>query len=239
MIIKNDLKNTSGIRALSLDIDDTMTHYLPTPQYLADTLDEFNLPYSKDVLLGYFNAIRQFESNVLQTGEFSSDIFIKYLWNNIKILRESDISEVDFKNCLFDKEAFYTKIASGVQEEVALLHHYYRLFCYTKWFREQQQRKLSKHDLLQYIERVYAFEDDSAIKTSQGFETLAINLKHLGINKNEFVHIGDSNIDIEPCESAGIQSILIDYKETKQNLYPMALAVVTEFSDLKRVLARK
>lgn len=236
MILKNDLKNISIIQALSLDIDDTLIRYLPVQEYLLDVLKTFDLPYSKDVMSGYFNSIRQFEDYVLQTGDVSSDTFAKFLWENIKILRQNSVSAIDFKNCLFAKEAKYTKTEANISKEVELLNKYYRLFCYTKWFRENQQRKLIKHDILEFFEKVYSFEDDNTIKTTEGFEKLANDLKNVGINKNEFIHIGDSRIDIEPCESVGIQSVLIDYNKTKEDLYPLASAVITEFSDLKKVL---
>lgn len=239
MILKNNLKNTSGIQGLTLDIDDTLTRFLPTRQYLADTLAEFNLPYSADVLSGYFKTISQFEACLLYGGNASSDAFAKLLWENIKVLKQSGISPIDFKNCLFVKEADYTKPAEGVQVGLESLHQYYRLFCYTKWFREQQEKKLIRHNLLPYIESIYAYEDDRAIKTTQGFESLAAKLREVGISKNGFVHIGDSIADIVPCEKVGIQSILIDYNGKKEELYPSASAVVTEFSDLEEVLLRR
>lgn len=235
MIIKNELQNLEKIKGLIFDIDGTITQWISVPEFLKEMLNEYDLLYSDEVLTQFFNALSQHELHVLTTGEVDSDIYGMYLENNISLLKENHISGIEFKNKMFTKEADNVKVEDHLPEEMKKLASSYSLYCYTNWFYKQAVMKLRKYDLEKYFHEIFAFENQYMKYSKMGFLSI---LSKLELESSEVIHIGDSKCDIDVSQKAGIQSILIDYELNKQDLYSSTSCIVSNFSDIRKVLKK-
>lgn len=235
MIIKNDLK-IADTKMLSFDIDGTITQWTSVPDFLASVLSEYGLSYSDEVMKQFFRAVEWFDMHLVTSSECSEEIYGACLGESIEILKQNGISGMDFRRRMFLKEADFTKTETDIQTSVAKLYQSYDLYCYTNWFKSQALRKLNKYGLTEYFKGIYAYDNNYIKFTKVGF---LIATYGLGLEVENVIHIGDSETDIRPSKLAGIQSILIDYKGNKQDLYDKATAVVTEFRDIPMMLERK
>lgn len=235
MILKNELQ-AQNVKTLLFDIDGTITQWTSVPEFLASVLKEYGLPYKDEVLAQFFRAIEWFESHNLVTSETDPKIYGAFLGECIELLKENGISGNDFRERMFAKEPDFVKVEDNISEKIEALYQKYQLYCYTNWFYAQAIKKLNKYNLTKYFQEIFNFENNYLKCNKVGF---MIILGRLNLKKDELVHIGDSECDILGSKSAGVQSILLDYENKKHELYNSATAVITEFSDISRVLTLK
>lgn len=235
MVIKNNLKITD-IKALTFDIDRTITEWTSVPAFLASVLNEYGLNFNDEVMQQFFRAVKYFDMHLVTTSECSEAVYGECLGESIEILKQNGISGNDFRKRMFLKEADFTKAEDDIQNSIARLYESYDLYCYTNWFYKQALKKLNKYDLAKFFKGIYAYDNNYIKFTKLGFLKI---LSDLSLGKENVIHIGDSKADIIPARNAGLQSILIDYNACKQDLYDKADSVVTEFRDIPIILERK
>jgi len=235
MILKNELK-TNDVKMLSFDIDGTITQWTSVPDFLTSVLAEYNLHYSDEVMAQFFKAVDFFDKHLITSSECTEAMYGFILGDTIELLKQNGISGDDFRRRMFLKEADFTKAEEGIKDSVGILFKNYDLYCYTNWFKNQALKKLDKYGLTEYFKGIYAYDNNYIKFTKVGFLVVTYDL---GLEVENVIHIGDSKVDIEPANDAGIQTILVDYNGNKEDLYRIATAVVTEFRDIPMMLERK
>jgi len=99
-------------------------------------------------------------------------------------------------------------VLDGVEDVLEQLHHHYRLLVLTKGDLLDQERKLEKSGLSKYFQHVEVLSD----KKEKNYAQL---LKHLKINVNEFLMVGNSlKSDVIPILNLGANAIHIPFHTT-------------------------
>ena len=236
MIIKDEITNKEKLKYLCLDIDNTLTRLYSVSKFLSDTLAYFDLPYTSETEIEFLKTIKQLECQSLTTKNYDSDFYAEVFQNNLSILKRNKISGKDFKRQMVKRENNYVIAEDNIKEEIKVLALKYKLYCYTNWEKEQALKKLAKYELIPYFQEIYAFEKNYIKFFRRGFSQI-LTSQH--INSKEIIYIGNIKKDMIASHKTGVQSILIDYDNTKQNLYDKAEGITTEFKDLQRILIKK
>jgi HAD superfamily hydrolase (TIGR01509 family) len=126
----------------------------------------------------------------------------------------------------------YAKLHNGVAETLRTLKQ--DLICVSDWFAKEQLEKLTKVGIEHYFRMLYTCEGQYAKPNKKRFLYI---LKEEGLKAKDCIMVGDSSNDLGAL-SVGIDTILVDYNQNRSNLYERSTAVITEFSDLQKILRR-
>lgn len=229
MVIKDGALN--GIELLIFDIDQTLVDF--------DCFDELVVRIFKEeqveMPVGYWD-------NYLAAVQSAMRVAVDepvFCFNHIaKTLKEKNIDAIDpvhfFKLWIFH-EGNHVKMIPGANTCLDKLSKDYRIVSATNWFYDSQHRKLSKFDLMKYFSKIYTCENVHAKPNILHFMNV---LEQENIEPSKAVMIGDSSADI-PSKELGIRNILFDQHQTKFHLYDSSDVVVTELTDIPKVLAKK
>ena len=99
---------------------------------------------------------------------------------------------------------------------------------YSNQFRSVQLKRLRKYDLDKYFSEIYGWDIIPAKPSKTGIEII-VNSE----NTKDFILIGDSiEVDLEMPDSMGIETILYNSKNIKQNKYKE----IKDIMELKNIL---
>lgn len=244
MIIIDKIPNDKNIKNIFFDIDGTITRWKSVEQFLKAAMEKIGASYSKEALIGLFEAMKERELHALITSEADENIYSALLDYNIPTLQDYGVNGHDLKDAMFEMEADATFISDDVIDEMARLAEMYNLYAYTNWFKKQAIKKLDKYNLTGYFEAIHSPEDTFVKYPKEGFVHL---LYRYNLSPSEVVHIGDSENDIMPASSAGLYTIYLNYgiassDDLTEDIWPLiktADASITEFKDIRRVLTKR
>ena len=242
MIIKDKLYDTSMIKMLIFDVDNTITRWKNVKLFLKKALDNLEIPYSDAALFGLFSAMKERELHSVITGESGYDVYSSLLDFFIPDLKAYGKSGNDLREIMFELEPSETYVSEETVEEIKILSEKYILICYTDWFWRQTYKKLERYGLESFFRAIHSSEDLYVKYSKIGFVYLA---KKYNLSPKEIVHIGDSRNDIYPSSAAGLNSIYLNYQldsegitDEQRKLVDRASATVTQFGDIRKVLTK-
>ncbi len=230
MIIKDNLKNNK-FNILLFDIDGTLVEYTSLSNLVKETLSYFDILPTEKLIINQGKAVGKLLELAEYKKVFSFNMMCEY-WNDYMNLEYYDINSVDLAVKMLNLEVLYLKKVNGVQKTLELLSEEKRMIASTNWFLFSQRRKLDYIGLSEYIKKIYTCELQYAKPSAKHFKRI---LQEENISPDNILMIGDSSTDLS-SEKVGIQSILVDYHNKKENIYDEASCVITEFSDLMKVL---
>ena len=235
MIIKNDI-NPNDMDLLIYDVDGTLVEFKTLQKLLKESFlicDVYEvLDFEKEYLKEYVSSV----SKALNPNEknFSFNKLARSFEKNFTVCRDYKIPGIYYLKVLLDLERKYTKIIDGVKETLPSLYSDYRQVISTNWFGCSQKAKLDKYGLCRYFEKIYSCEENYPKPNERHFKLISDEYK---TSPKRCLVIGDSFTDIGAYQY-GYNTLLVDYRSNKSNLYNNSNAVVTEFSDIKKILKK-
>ena len=153
----------------------------------------------------------------------------------IKVCREFnldlDMDKIERLVGLWNKSWMLAKPYPEVEEVLTELQAKYQLFLISNTDGFSIPQVLSKFKLDQYFEKMYLSYEQGLIKTNP--KMLSKILKENNLNPEDCVVIGDSlESDIFPAKNAGIKTVLVDRKNTRE-YHPKAMSL----TELKTILS--
>ena len=205
----------SGIKTILFDLDDTLfDHRFCTRAALSHlrenyicfngvTLDEFEAEHMK-LLDELMNAVLPGTLSIeeARTERFRR-AFVKF---------EAKVSAEESTNAAGMYRKFYEKswrLSIGAHSLLKNLHGKYKIGIITNNLRSEQEEKLRRCNIIQFIDVMVTSEDTGLTKpTTEMFE---ITLDKLGSRKEETIMIGDSwSADIIGANNSGLKSIWLN-----------------------------
>ena len=153
----------------------------------------------------------------------------------IKVCREFnldlDMDKIERLVGLWNKSWMLAKPYPEVEEVLTELQAKYQLFLISNTDGFSIPQVLSKFKLDQYFEKMYLSYEQGLIKTNP--KMLSKILKENNLNPEDCVVIGDSlESDIFPAKNAGIKTVLVDRKNTRE-YHPKVMSL----TELKTILS--
>lgn len=236
MILKSNINEVHNIKYLVFDIDGTLTRWTSIPGLIQAALNYFGIPYKDDYQELLFKAIAHNEAYTILHGRASYETYGYCCIDNLPVLREYGVSGVNFATKMMELEKHFVYTNNNTKQTLQELALYYRYLGLTNWFLKPALEKLDKCELLTYFDKIYSFETNYIKPSKLSLGRILFDYK---LNLEELIIIGDSKTDMSAARSAEIKSILVDYDNNKQDIWDSADAVITDFSDLKKVLVKK
>lgn len=227
MILKNDLKHKKSHNIF--DIDGTLTFFDGIKDLVSEAMSCYGYNDKCYNELQYKAVHIILEKSIKNKNFFNMDNYVQ-IHKKVMGLKEENAFNV--VNKMLELTSKYTKIFPNVNETLEQLSG--DAICSTNWFKKVQLEKLRKVSIEHYFRRIYTCEGLNAKPSKKHFRYI---LKEEDFNPKNCVMIGDSKSDLG-ASKVGIETILVDYNQNKQELYKDADAVITEFSDLKKILRR-
>ena len=199
--------NTSTVKAIFLDIDDTLLDFNLcadySMHYAADIMG-INLP---DDFLNLFHRINNSLWEKMERGEITNqeiyDTRFNLIFREAHISADGHIFEKEFKNGLHESHI----PVDGAMDLLRYLHPNYKLYAASNGPYEQQKYRLAKADMLSLFEDIFISERVGCSKPMPGFFDVCFSLMP-GIEPGETVMIGDSlTSDIKGAHDYGIPTI--------------------------------
>ena len=232
MILKNNI-NPQTIDLLIYDVDGTLVEFKTLYKLLKESFQIFGIEYKNEYFKEYLNSV----SNALNVNE--KDFCFNKLSNcfekKFAICREYGVSGREYLSVLLNLEYKYTSIIDGVKETLPYLNNNYQQVVSTNWFKDSQIVKLDKYELCKYFKEIYSCEEVYPKPNEKHFQMISDNYM---FDHNRCLVIGDSSSDME-AYYYGYNTLLVDYRNSKKDLYHCSDAVVTDFGDIKKVLEKK
>ena len=235
MIVKNDI-NPNDVDLLIFDVDGTLVRFKTLQKLLKESFiifDVYEVLDEKGYLKEYISAV----SKALNSNEndFSFDKLAKSFEKNFIVCRDYKIPAKDYLRVLLDLEKKYAKIIKGVKETLPYLYDNYEQVISTNWFKDSQVAKLSKYDLCKYFRKIYSCEGVYPKPNKEHFHIISSECE---LDPSRCLVIGDSLSDMK-SHLYGFNTLLVDYRNSKQGIYPYSDVVVNDFKDVRKVLTRK
>ena len=211
------------IKKIIFDVDGTL---LDTEKDCFDTYNEFfkskGLENYIDYTLKIYSIIDKFESETKTYGKNELSSFInEYL--DIEFTRE------DFDNIFKIYQQHSTILDEKINDVLENLSKKYELVTLSKWYVEDQVKRLEKVGLLKYFKEIYGIENAGLKPDKKSFIIACGDYKI-----DECLMVGDSmKSDIGGARQLGMEAILIDPKG--KNKYKNKIKSVVELeSFIKR-----
>ncbi len=227
------------IKVILIDIDDTLLDFRKcAEQAIRQTCLEQSVPYSDEMRLEFFDTTAMLWS-MIEKGTLTKPELYKKRWTLIF----SKLG-IDFNGELFD-QLFRTNFrhvaipVEGAKEMLADLSRSYRLFAASNASYDQQIERLTKADLLSYIEQVFTSESVGYVKPSKEFFEQC--MKEIGhYEKDEILMLGDSlSADISGGKAYGIKTCYFDRGYGAENTSDITPDItVTRLSELKELISK-
>lgn len=227
MVIKDEIQQRKS--TVMFDIDGTLTRFDAIVESDREALSEYGY-VGKEYEARHQLGIR----NLLDKSRVNNNYFT--LENHvIEQQRSMGLSIGDTRNLvgrMLELSIKHSKLHNGVAETLRTLNQ--DLICVSDWFAKEQLDRLTKVGIELCFRKLYTCEGQYAKPNKKRFLYI---LKEEGLKAKNCVMVGDSINDLG-ASSVGIDTILVDYKQEKSDLYDKATTVITEFSDLQKILRR-
>ena len=231
MIIKNNI-NPKNIDLLIYDVDGTLVEFKTLYNLLRESFKIHGVNFKQDYYKEYVSSV--VKALNCDEKDFSFDKLSKSFEENFIICRDYKVSGSDYLNTLLSLERKYTRLKVGVKDTLPYLSNNYDQVISTNWFEDSQRVKLDKYNLCRYFQKIYSCEGTYPKPNMKHFKMIS---EDYSLNHNECLVIGDSDADMG-AYFHGYNTLLVDYKGDKKDLYCCSSAVVTEFSDIKKILRK-
>ncbi|HPE14638.1 MAG TPA: HAD hydrolase-like protein [Bacilli bacterium] len=230
MILKNDIVSKKDLAIF--DIDGTLVKYNTLEALVKEALRIYGIEdkdeYVKAQIKGVFLALKFSE----RVSDFNFERLCNSWQKSMPFLKEFGVDVKDFAHTMLHLETFYMEKIPKVKETLSTIEQI--KVCSTNWLFYRQKIKLYEAGIDKDFSNIYTCEKTYAKPNPEHFRYI---LAKEDVFPTSAVMIGDGIVDLASSR-AGIDSILVDYDENKQKLYNDAIAVVTEFSDIARILKR-
>lgn len=185
------------IKKIIFDVDNTL---LDTNKDCLDAYNEFfkskGINNYNDYGIKLYNIIDKYDS---ENRNYAKDDLINYINKYLDI----DFTRKDFDNVFKTYQKYATILSDDVIPTLEKLFKDYEMVTLSKWYLEDQQKRLEKADLIKYFTQVYGLENAGMKPDSKSFITAAGNVKI-----DECLVVGDSlNNDIIPAKKIGMKAI--------------------------------
>lgn len=225
MVVKNELKG--NIECTLYDIDGTLTYFSNMEDMVKEAYPQYEDDSIKKHMIGVSKLLEKSRTN---NTYFSIENYAKEQQRALNIsLKEA----YQLIRRLIELTPKYIESFDGVVGTLNALD--YDSIAISDWFYNSQVDKLTKAGIENKIRKIYTCEGDYAKPNAVRYINV---LEKEGLDPKACVMIGDSYNDLG-ARRVGIPTILIDYNQKKRHLYKDSTAVITEFSDLSKILRRK
>lgn len=208
------------IKKIIFDVDGTL---LNTEKDCLDSYNEYfmlrGLESYNEFGLKLFNIIDSFDST---TKDYNKEDLCRFINDYIGI----EFTKNDFEDVFKIYQSHGTLINDDVVSSLEKLSKRFELVALSKWYVEDQRKRLEKAGILRYFKKVYGVENAGLKPSKEAYMTAC------GENKvNECLMVGDSMIsDIGGARQIGMEAVLIDLSGTKK--YKNKIKSVNELEDL-------
>jgi len=211
------------------DIDGTLTYFENLEESIREALNQYGYDSNDEYVRLQFEAVDIIlEKSINNENFFNMDNFVR-IHKETMGLKDDAFLVVDR---MLESTSKYIRAFPNVKETLEQLSC--NLICSTNWFKKIQLEKLKTVGIEHFFKKIYTCEGLEAKPSDKHFRHI---LKKECLNPKDCVMIGDSTTDLGASQ-VGIETILVDYDQNKKHLYDNASAVITEFSDLKKILRR-
>lgn len=221
--------------SLFLDIDNTLLDFYKAEENaITETLKEFFLPYSKDIVKMYSEINRSFWER-FERGEISKDaIFEGRFKKLVSVLGvERDTAAISENYCK-RLACGYFKVDGADEILTYLKDKGYKLYATTNGFAFTQHNRIEKSGLKKYFDKVFISEDAGYQKPDKEYFDYCIDNSDEK-DKSKILVVGDSqSSDILGGINAGIDTCWFDF-EGKEQKYPSEY-VIKNLYELKNIL---
>ena len=199
----------SNIKVIAFDADDTLwvneTYFRETEERFSELLEGYETKNKID------QELFKVEMQNLETYGYGIKGFVLSMVESALDLSNNTVSNDTIAEILSLGKKMISQpveVLEGVKEVLDALKNKYRLLVVTKGDLLDQERKLEKSGLSTYFHHVEILSD----KKESNYEDL---LKHLKIDKKEFLMIGNSlKSDVIPILNIGANAIHIPFHTT-------------------------
>ena len=189
-------------------------------KYYLKTINKYNLNIIPKELYSYIGLFEKSHSNTIVSMKDIANYMNHELSFNI-----SEAALNDLWNNYVNIPLLHTDKARNI---LSYLSKKYRIIGYSNQFRSVQLKRLRKYDLDKYFSEIYGWDIIPAKPSKTGIETI-VNSE----NTKDFILIGDSiEVDLEMPDNMGIETILYNSKNIKQNNYKE----IKDIMELKNIL---
>ncbi len=233
MIIKDELVTQK--KNLLFDIDGTLLYF----DTLYDLIDEALIFYGIQPKEEYYKMQTDGVIKALKLGELNNSFSFKCLidcWEEtLLFLKNTGITAKEFGLKMLKLEQKYVKEIPNTKSTLEFLKTLkYNLLCSTNWLEQAQREKLRAVNIENYFSKIYTCENTYAKPDSKHFYYI---LQKEKFNIDETIMIGDSGADVA-CKKIGLDTILFDPNGKKESLYNSSTVVITDMTDLKKILKK-
>jgi putative hydrolase of the HAD superfamily len=201
--------NFDGIKTIGFDADDTLwvneTYFREAEEKFAELLGAYETKNKID------QELFKIEIKNLELYGYGVKSFMLSMIESALDLSNNTISQQTISDILNLGKNMISKtveLLDGVEEVLQKLANKYHLIVLTKGDLLDQERKLEKSGLSRYFNHVEVLSD----KKEKNYMNL---LSHLGIDKNEFLMIGNSlKSDVIPILNIGARAVHIPFHTT-------------------------
>ncbi len=236
MIIKNNISAKKDTKLCIFDIDNTLVRYNTLRKLIDKALNFYGITPQEEYYGRQGLGVKLILDRAINERCFNFENLCLSWAEQLSFLQSYGVKVEDFARKMIDLEVEFAELLPNAIEMLSSLskEDQMRLICSTNWFKRAQQRKLHMFNMAHFFSEIYTCEDRLAKPNRAHFEGI---LEDEGYNPEQAVMIGDSSTDIPP-KTTNIDSILLDSNGNKQNLYDQASAVVTDLSDIPKILVR-
>ena len=207
------------IKKIIFDVDGTL---LNTEKDCFDTYNDYfkskGINNYKDYTLEIFSLIDKFDEI---TKNYDKNDLVDFVNNNIDI----EFTSIDFNNIFKLYQEHATLLSEDIIKTLDILSKRFELVTLSKWYVEDQEKRLEKAGVLKYFKKVYGIENAGLKPNKEAYLTACGDCK-----VSECLMVGDSmKSDIGGARQIGMEAVLID--PTMKNKYKNKIKSILELED--------
>lgn len=225
------------IKAIFLDIDNTLLDFDKCAKSsIILCCEKFNLKYNDDIFYT-FKKVTRSVWDAIGRGEITKEELHNIRWKIVfEELNITGINPLKFEDEFRYQLFFAAEEVEGATDIVKYLYNKYPLYIATNAPRNQQEERLKRAGLLQYMTDIFVSEEIGSYKPQKEYFN-ACFCKMPPVAKDEVLFIGDEIFaDIEGSLNYGIKACWFNIynQEKPDNLNPDY--IITRLEQLKNIL---
>lgn len=206
------------MKKIIFDLDNTLMMF--NDRYIYDYSSIINGTYEDGMKL--YKSIGKYEDS---TGIYNKKELLRFINEDMNLNYTMELFD-KLLDAISNNWIYY--VPDGTKEVLNYLYCKYELYVLTNWFSDCQANRLKHVELLKYFREIVGADKFKPKPNVDGYLYITGDT-----NKEDVIMIGDNvDIDIKGANDAGINSILIDYK----NRYPDYEKRITDIKELKKIL---